>query len=457
MSNPFIDRSSLIRVAASGIKLGMFVAELDRPWLETPFLLQGFVVRHMSEIRKLQEYCDYVYVEKQGRSWGDKKDPFRADFGLAKRNADASGESGMQKRAKSSGTKKSPLEVMMSSPPHPITESVEAEHPAARQAYETAKLTVAEILEQARTSKPLNAKAVEQVVTACVESILRNPHALLWMAKIKHEDQYTLEHCLNVSILAVAFGRHLRLPKEDLVKLGVGGMLHDIGKMRVPEEILNKPDKLDDDEFEIVKTHAEEGRKLLMKAEGTLSSAIDMAINHHERVDGKGYPRGLFAYDLSSYSRIIAIVDAFDAMTSDRCYASARSTLDALKEIYRHRGTHFDEDYSLEFIQLMGPYPPGTIVELMNGYVAIVLSSLEQKRHLPLAKLVLDQDKQPIGEEFVDLQDVQRGTRSREWLIRKVLKDGENGVLLENCPVKMAVSAVASNEEEATDKPGDTE
>lgn len=180
-----------------------------------------------------------------------------------------------------------------------------------------------------------------------------------------------------------------------------------------------------------------------------------MAINHHERVDGKGYPRGLFAYELSSYSRIIAIVDAFDAMTSDRCYDQASSTLDALKEIYRHRGTHFDEDYSLEFIQLMGPYPPGTIVELINGYVAIVLSSMEKKRHLPLVKLVLDQDKQPIGEEFIDLQDVQRGTLTREWLIRKVLKDGENGVLLENCPVRMAVSAF--NVSDSTAQPGESE
>lgn len=441
MSNPFIDRSNLIRVPVSGIKLGMFVAELDRPWLETPFLLQGFVVRHMSEIRKLQEYCDYVYVEKQGRTWGDKKDPFRANFGLPKRHADGSGESGMQKRAKTSITKKSPLEVMLTSSPHPVSESVEAEHPAARQAYESANKTVGQLLEQARMGNAIDTEAAKEVVTDCVDSILRNPHALLWMAKIKHVDHYTMEHCLNVCILAVAFGRHLRLPKEDLVKLGIGGMLHDIGKMRVPLEILNKPDKLTDEEFEIIKTHTEEGRKLLMKSEGSLSSAIDVAINHHERVDGKGYPRGLFAYELSSYSRIIAIVDAFDAMTSDRCYDQARSTLDALKEIYRHRGTHFDEDYSLEFIQLMGPYPPGTIVELINGYVAIVLSSMEKKRHLPLVKLVLDQDKQPIGEEFIDLQDVQRGTLTREWLIRKVLKDGEHGVLLENCPVRMAVSA----------------
>jgi hypothetical protein len=201
-------------------------------------------------------------------------------------------------------------------------------------------------------------------------------------------------------------------------------------------------------------THPEEGRKLLMKSQGSLSSAIDVAINHHERMDGKGYPRGLFARELSVYARIIAIVDAFDAMTSDRCYDMARSTLDSLKEIYRHRGTHFDEDLALEFIQLMGPYPPGTIVELSNGYVGIVLSSQSKKRHLPNVKLVLDSDKNPIPEEFVDLLDVERGTVPREWLIHRVLKDGEYGVFLKDCPVKTAVAGITSVSPQSLEEPG---
>ncbi len=447
MSNPFLDKANLIRVPTSGIKLGMFVAELDRPWLETPFLMQGFVVRHTSEIRKLQEYCDHVFVEKEGRRWGDKKDPFRAGFGLSKRSADGSGESGMQRRAQASGDKNSLLETLNTRPEHPVERSVEEEHPVAHKAFQAAHHTVEGLLEQARLGNAIDTEAAKEVVGDCVDSILRNPHALLWMAKIKHMDYYTMEHCLNVCILAVAFGRHLRLSKEDLVKLGVGGMLHDVGKMRVPSEVLNKPSKLTEEEFALIKTHTEEGRKLLMKSQGSLTVAVDVAYNHHERMDGKGYPRGLFARELSIYSRIIAIVDAFDAMTSDRCYDGARSTLDALKEIYRRRGTQFDEDYSLEFIQLMGPYPPGTIVELANGYVAIVLSSQEKKRHLPMVKLVLDNNKEAIGEEFIDLLDVQRGTLPREWLIRRVLKDGDHGILLENCPVKMAVSTFHTSSE----------
>tara|TARA_R110001592_G_scaffold309760_1_gene584207 strand:- start:46172 stop:46984 length:813 start_codon:yes stop_codon:yes gene_type:complete len=264
----------------------------------------------------------------------------------------------------------------------------------------------------------------------------------MWMAKIKHVDYYTMEHSLNVCVLAIAFGRHLRMDKTDLVRLGTGGMLHDVGKMQIPDEVLNKPSRLTEEEFAIMRQHPEIGRSLLMKSQGSLSYAVDVAFNHHEKMDGNGYPRGLFARELSEYSRIISIVDAFDAMTSDRCYAKARSTLEALKIIYGERGVHFDEEYALEFIQLMGPYPPGTIVELMNGAVGIVLSSEEKKRHLPKIKLVLDQEKRPQPEQIVDLLNVGGENLDKDWLIRKVLKDGDHGIYLEQYPVRRALSGM---------------
>ena len=224
-------------------------------------------------------------------------------------------------------------------------------------------------------------------------------------------------------------------------------MLHDVGKMQIPDEILNKPAKLSEEEFAEMKKHPELGRNLLMKSEGSMSYAVDVALNHHEQMDGQGYPRGLFAKELSQYSRIIAIVDAFDAMTSDRCYDAARSTLDALKEIYRNRGKHFDEELALEFIQLMGPYPPGTIVELNNGHVGIVLSSVEKKRHLPKVRVLLDKEKNSMQEEIVDLLSIERGMLPRDWLIRKVLKDGDHGIHLEEYPVRSALAAMAPNDE----------
>ena len=443
MVNMFIDQSNYKRVPVSGLKLGMFVAELDRPWLETPFLLQGFSIKTSSEIRKLREYCKYVYVDQGGQAWGGKKNPFNSGFKVPKRKLSGD-DNGLHPRADRS-TDKKPTEftaVRLNQPEHKIQNLAEDEHPVANRVYRAAHNTVSGLLDQARLGNALDTDSAKSVVTDCVDSILRNPSALMWMAKIKHVDYYTMEHCLNVCVLGIAFGRHLRMDKEDLIRLGTGGMLHDVGKMQIPDEILNKPARLTEEEFSIMKRHPELGRSLLKKSEGTLSYAVDVAFNHHEKMDGSGYPRGLFARELSEYSRIISIVDAFDAMTSDRCYAKARSTLDALKVIYRERGVHFDEEYALEFIQLMGPYPPGTIVELANGAVGIVLSSQERKRHLPKVKLVLDQEKRSQPEEIVDLLNVGVGNLDKGWLINRVLKDGDHGIYLEQYPVRRALSGM---------------
>ena len=435
--NLFLDRSNLIRVPVSQVKEGMLVVELDRPWLETPFLLQGFVIRKQSEIRKLQECCDFVYIEKEGRSWGEKKDNFKIEFGGQQAN-----EKGTTMLARAGGKKKqesSLVATKASRPEYEITVKTTAEHDFARKTYQQAKHTMEDVLEQARMGGALDTTAAKGVVTHCVDSILRNPNALMWMAKIKHADEYTLEHCMNVCVLAIAFGRHLRMSEDKLEELGICGLMHDVGKMRVSDEILNKPGRLSNDEYEEMKSHTTRGRDLLMEQDAPMGFSIDAAMNHHERMDGKGYPRGMPAAHLSEFSRIVSVVDAFDAMTSDRCYSKAKSTLNALKEIYRSRGTQFDEELALEFIQMIGPYPPGTIVELKNGQVGIVLSSQEKKRHLPSIKLILDENKKPQDAKIIELLDIERGNLGKDYLIAQVLKDGDHGIRLEDYPVRLAV------------------
>jgi len=442
--NIFLDTSNYIRIPVSQLKEGMFIAELDRPWLETPFLMQGFVIHKQSEIRKLQELCSFVYVEKQGDSWAGKKNPFQLSFGGAKRSTHGKNESGLKAPIKRDEASKSLAGTINTREAHSVKVRVADEHAYARKTYKHAKHSTVEILEQARLGNALDTDVAKGVVNHCVESILRNPNALMWMAKIKHADDYTLEHCLNVCILAIAFGRHLRMDEAKLERLGLCGLMHDVGKMQVPDAILNKPGRLTDEEFEEMQCHTTRGRDLLMKQEDALSYTIDAAMNHHERMDGKGYPRGLFASELSDYARIVAIVDAFDAMTSERCYSKSKSTLDALKEIYRCRGKHFDEELALEFIQLIGPYPPGTIVELKNGFVGIVLSSKSKKRHLPFLKIILDQNKKPQEPKVVDLLDVERGTLGKEFLVKTVLKDGDFDVVLENYQVQSTLQGLTS-------------
>ena len=257
------------------------------------------------------------------------------------------------------------------------------------------------------------------------------------MTKIKHSNEYTAEHCLNVCVLAIAFGRHLRMDERDLHLLGLCGLLHDVGKMRIPSAILNKPGRLTADEFEVMKGHTIAGSELLQETAGNLHElTLDVALNHHERPDGTGYPRALSAREISEFSRIISIVDTYDAITSNRCYAPEQPSADAQKIIFQHRGAQFDEELALHFIQAIGPYPPGTMVELRNGMVGIVLAGKPKFRHLPTVLLLRDAVKQPMEERTVELDLTDTGRLDKEFLIRRTHPDGAFGLSVRDYQVR---------------------
>lgn len=206
------------------------------------------------------------------------------------------------------------------------------------------------------------------------------------------------------------------------------GLLHDVGKMRIPTAVLNKAEALTDKEFNMIKAHTVHGRNLLMSSPGIYHGAIDVAYSHHERIDGTGYPRKLPASGISEFSRIIALVDAYDAMTADRCYSRAIPSTDALKNIYKDRGKHFDDYLALEFIKCVGLYPPGSIVELVNGMVGIVLETDRRYRHLPKILVVHDIHTPIDKERVINLNQIEQGTLDKSFLIRRALCDGSYGV-----------------------------
>ncbi len=421
-------KENLIKVAASQLQVGMYVAELDRPWLGTPFLTQGFDIRHRSQVAKIAEYCDHVFVLRQGVArqkqepkpfpkLGPKR-PTGPNKGILLAN---SGQRRHKKRA-----------LVRSRPAYDNIRPVREEHPVARAAHAKGKAVVKKLLHSAQIGQMLDTEVAEAVVEDCVESIVSNADAMIWMSKIKHEHEYTAEHSLNVCILAIAFGRYLNFEEDELRKLGLCGLLHDIGKMKIPAEILDKPGDLTEDELRIMQDHTVAGHKLLSEEEGVLPLAVDVVLNHHERPDGSGYPRGLSGNEISEYAKIIAVVDAYDAMTSDRCYSRAKSPVDAQKILYENRGKQFDEDCALQFMQAIGPYPPGTWVELHNGMVGIVLAGRRKFRHLPSVILVLDKDKQRMEQTTVDLHLTDKGGLDRGYLIKKTLKDGTYDLRLED-------------------------
>jgi putative nucleotidyltransferase with HDIG domain len=393
-------RLSTVKIHISELKIGMYVSKLDRDWQETPFLMQGFIIESLDDIDSVAQYAEHVWIDAVREEWIP------------------------------------PEQRGVSGPPIPkintYINKIDArkEHEAAVGVFRVAKKLTKSLLDDARLGGVINTEQAKATVKDCVGSILRNPDALIWMSRMRNEDEYTAEHCLNVCILSIAFGRHLGMSEVELEKLGLCGLLHDVGKMRVPQNVLNKREELTDKEFNIIKAHTVHGRNLLMSSPGIPNATVDVAYSHHERVDGTGYPRKLKAAGISDFARIIAIVDAYDAMTGDRCYSRAIPSTDALKRIFDERGKHFDERLALEFIKCVGLYPPGSIVELINGLVGIVLETNYRYRHLPKIIVVKDLNKDLEKEEILNLADVEQQKLDKTFLIKRALCDGAYGIRL---------------------------
>ena len=396
--------SNLTKVSVGDLRVGMNVIELDRPWLDTPFIMQGFVIEDRADIDTISEYCAYV--------WVDNVDPFQA-IPVA---------SGVPTIASA------PRDMSIYA-----ADSVQEEHKKTVRAFRQARTLTKSLLDEVRLGGALNSEQARSTVNDCVKSVLRHPDALLWMSKMREEDNYTSDHCLNVCVLAVAFGRSLGMAEEELQKIGLCGLLHDVGKIRVPQNVINKPGALTEKEVDIMRAHAVHGRNLLLSAPNLYHGTIDVAYSHHERIDGKGYPRQLKGEAISRYAKIISIVDAYDAITAQRCYSSAKTSTQALKIIYAERGKQFDKYLALSFIKMIGLYPPGSIVELYNGMVGLVIESNQQLRHLPKIVLILDNTKKAIKKEkLVDLSLISTAELDKRHLIRKVWIDGSFGIKIKD-------------------------
>jgi putative nucleotidyltransferase with HDIG domain len=358
------------RISIDKLKIGMKVERLDRSWLATPFLRHRFTITSAEQIELLhasgvQQIDVDVYDDRQ--------------------------ESSSLVPAMPVGT-----EVSLLIPPTPETEPSAVpfaeELPVARQVYKAAKLIIQQAMDDVRMGRALNMEAVSEVVGGMVDSILRNPDALTSLTRLKQFDEYTFFHSVNTSALALSVGRHLRYARAPLLQLGTGTLLHDIGKTLIPVEILNKPGRYEADEFEIMKQHALRGAEILSNTTGLTDMFLKPALEHHERVDGTGYPFHRPKADLSQFGLIAAIVDIYDAVTSDRCYHKGKTPHDTLQLLYRLGSQgHVDGTLVQQFVQVVGVYPVGSCVGLNTGEAAIVKQFNHEAPIRPLVVLVTDE------------------------------------------------------------------
>jgi len=390
----------VVKIAVSGLKVGMYVCELDRPWLETPFILQGFHIRSLTDVDEIAKHCQFVFVELNEDSWLPAEERTVSEPRLQR------------------------TKVYTAASPS------KGDLQAAKNTHANAKALTRSFMDDVRLGRGIDIKEVKATVSDCVRSVLQNPDAMMWMSKLRNKDEYTSEHSLNVGLLAIAFGRHLGASEEDLNKLGIAGMLHDIGKMQTPLNVLMKIERLTEEEMAEMRKHAQCGRDILLAHRNVYHGAIDVAYGHHENLDGSGYPRKIKAGGITDFTRIVSLCDVYDAITSDRVYKKGASSLNALKIITDQTGKKFDPKLAHEFIECIGLYPPGSIVELHTGEVGIVVSTNYRHRHLPKVMIVRDAEKHPIAERIINLEKI-AAAGDAEHLIRNVLPNGVHSIRVE--------------------------
>lgn len=352
------------RIGIDDVRPGMQIEQLDRSWLETPFLRHKMTITSREQIAQLKA-CGVRTV-------------------VVTVTAE---ESPNQPAPEPDITADPVLTVPEATPAAPPAVPVQEELPTARQVYQAAKNIVQQAMHDTRLGRALNMEAVNRVVSSMTESVLRNPDALTSLSRLKQFDEYTFYHSVNTSILVMSLGRHLKFDRTTLHQVGVGTLLHDIGKTKIPPEILNKPGRFEPHEMEIMKQHVLRGVDVLSTTTGLGDTYLRPALEHHERVDGTGYPYGRVRTELSQIGMMAAVVDIYDAITSDRCYHKGRVAHDALQFLYRlSLEGHLDGTLVQHFIQVVGVHPVGSVVQLNTGETAIVKAV---HHHAPLAPLVL--------------------------------------------------------------------
>jgi HD-GYP domain-containing protein (c-di-GMP phosphodiesterase class II) len=379
------------QVAVDDLELGMYVIELDRSWLGTPFDFQGFPLTSEEQIESLKVYCRTVYVDPDREDWTPER-------------------------------RRRPKEPLRGSTVYKEVTSVEAEVVVAKDIYEECERALQQSLDNLRYEGEIDSQKLTGAVTSMTASIQRNPDAMMLLNTLRQKGSYELGRAMDTSILMITFGRFLQFPKDRLEVLGLAGLLLDVGKTKLPDSILKKQDMLSPDEYELVKAHVMDSVELVRGATGLPAGVDKIILAHHERQDGSGYPAGLRGDAISIDGAIAALVDSFSALTSSRPYAEQASPSNALSLMHKLRGKLFHEALVEQFIQCIGIYPVGGAVELNTGEVAIVIAQNLVRRLQPRVMLILDPDWKPIHPQVIlDLVKEPKANADEPYRIRRTL------------------------------------
>jgi len=361
----------------------MFVRELDRPWLESPFKFQGFYIHSIEDVLALKKICSVVYIDLDKSCHLDSK---------VRISHEVKHEKKLVKHREQFWV---PDSHLLKDVKYPDEICIEDELIPAIEARSNAVAAVESLYADIRSGSSITTVETKKAVTSLVDSVIRNPDAHALLSLLEECDKQRLVHSLNVCTLSLALGRMLGLPRQYMIELGLGALLHDVGQAKIPKELVTRDGALTDEEYEVMKKHATLGMELLLEEERHLPyRSIDAVYTHHERFDGHGYPEQIRGESIPLYGRIVAIADFYEAITGEHADKEKLTPGAAMTLLYALRNTNFDANLVEEFIKCVGIFPIGCTVLLSSGELGIVITQNRESRLEPKLMLIQDKNKE---------------------------------------------------------------
>jgi len=387
----------LKRIAVTQVRLGMYIQELGGSWIDHPFWRKSFMLEDPVMLKTLQAspVKDLVIDVSKGLDVLHEEGSVQAS---------EVGGAALVRSAEAEGVPSS-AEPKPSSPIPAIKRiTAEQERAQAKKLLKASKQAITSMFNEVRMGQAVNAVDAMPLVEEITASVSRNEGALISLVRLKHKDDYTYMHSVAVCALMVALSRQLGMDDKQTKQAGLAGLLHDIGKSAIPLEILNKPGKLTDEEFDIVRGHPKAGHEILLASNGVDEVALDVCLHHHEKVDGTGYPHKLASDEISIFAKMGAVCDVYDAVTSNRPYKEGWEPGVSLQRMAQWSKTHFDDRVFKGFVKSVGIYPIGSMVMLQSGRLGVVVDQNPVSLLKPLVKVFFStKSRTRIPVEVLDL------------------------------------------------------
>ncbi|MGC8120354.1 HD-GYP domain-containing protein [Marinobacter sp. VGCF2001] len=372
------------RIPISALKVGMYITDLNNDWIPHNSQRKRGLIKREETIEKIRKLgVQYIYIDaSKGADSQDSEPAIEVD----QRNEAALQDSGALR------------------PGLTVTVPLAEEIVIAQQVHRQAQGLVGNFMNDIKIGGAIDIAPIHQLADELQNSVFRNANALSCLGRIREKDNYLLEHSVNLSVLMSLFGNYRKLAPDILHQTIVGALLHDLGKILTPDEILHKPGRLSPEEFEVMKLHARHSRDILASTEGIGEITVITAAQHHEKLDGSGYPEGLKGDEITEYGRMVAITDVYDAITADRVYHKGMTPTQGLKKLLEWSGDHLDPVLVKQFIRCVGLYPIGSMVLLESGRLGVVVETNDADQRLPVVRVMYHtRFRLPIAVETIDL------------------------------------------------------